>query len=79
MAEPCGAPADELDDGLPSSSYEDAFNAAADYLGHMVSSNPAAVPRNQQLQLYGLYKQATAGDCRCSRPWFWQLAARSKW
>ena len=31
------------------------------------------------LQLYGLYKQATVGDCNQSRPSFYQFEAKAKW
>ncbi len=31
------------------------------------------------LILYGLYKQATAGDCNVAQPWAIQVEARSKW
>ena len=37
-------------------------------------------PNNDQLlQLYGLYKQATAGDVNTSQPWAVQMEARAKW
>ncbi|MBC7545332.1 MAG: acyl-CoA-binding protein [Candidatus Sericytochromatia bacterium] len=37
-------------------------------------------PANTELlKLYGLYKQATAGDNRSSQPWAVQLEARAKW
>lgn len=31
------------------------------------------------LQLYGLYKQATAGENTASQPWAVQMEARAKW
>ena len=31
-----------------------------------------------QLRLYGLYKQATQGDCEGGRPAFWDQAGRAK-
>jgi diazepam-binding inhibitor (GABA receptor modulating acyl-CoA-binding protein) len=31
------------------------------------------------LILYGLYKQATQGDCTIPQPWSIQLAARARW
>ena len=37
-------------------------------------------PSNDQLlQLYGLYKQATEGDARGSRPGMLDLVGRAKW
>lgn len=34
---------------------------------------------DQKLVLYGLYKQATMGDCVAAKPWFWQVEACLKW
>jgi diazepam-binding inhibitor (GABA receptor modulating acyl-CoA-binding protein) len=31
------------------------------------------------LILYGLYKQATAGDCNVAQPWAVQIESRAKW
>jgi diazepam-binding inhibitor (GABA receptor modulating acyl-CoA-binding protein) len=31
------------------------------------------------LKLYGLYKQATVGDCCTPQPWAIQMEARAKW
>ena len=31
------------------------------------------------LKLYGLYKQATLGDCNIAKPWFWDPKAAAKW
>lgn len=31
------------------------------------------------LKLYGLYKQASAGDVNTSQPWAVQIEARAKW
>lgn len=31
------------------------------------------------LSLYGLYKQAKAGDIKCTQPFFWNVKARSRW
>ena len=31
------------------------------------------------LQLYGLYKQATVGDCDMTEPWFYEVEAKAKW
>jgi diazepam-binding inhibitor (GABA receptor modulating acyl-CoA-binding protein) len=39
-----------------------------------------SMPSNGDLLiLYGLYKQATAGDCNVAQPWAVQIEARSKW
>ena len=38
------------------------------------------MPSNTDLLiLYGLYKQATEGDCNIPQPWAVQLEARAKW
>jgi acyl-CoA-binding protein len=58
---------------------EETFHAAADHLGQLVSANPNSVHDGVKLQLYGLYKQATAGKCTASKPAFWDRAARLKW
>lgn len=58
---------------------QDTFHAAADHLGQLVTANPTSVHDSVKLQLYGLYKQATAGRCAASKPPFWQRAARLKW
>lgn len=37
-------------------------------------------PSDDQLgRLYGLYKQATKGDCTASEPWFWDAVGQAKW
>lgn len=36
-------------------------------------------PTNVQLELYGLYKQATAGDVSTSRPGMLDMRGRAKW
>ena len=34
---------------------------------------------NTLLKLYGLYKQATIGNCNIAQPWAVQVEARAKW
>jgi acyl-CoA-binding protein len=60
-------------------SLEDRFHAAADYLAHLVTADPKRVRDADKLRLYGLFKQATAGDCASKRPGMLEFAARSKW
>jgi diazepam-binding inhibitor (GABA receptor modulating acyl-CoA-binding protein) len=37
-------------------------------------------PANDELlNLYGLYKQATAGDCKEAEPWMWEVEKKAKW
>ena len=33
----------------------------------------------EKLKMYGLYKQATEGDCSTAQPWAVQVEARAKW
>jgi acyl-CoA-binding protein len=58
---------------------DDTFHAAADHVGVLVSGDPLRVPDQVKLQLYGLYKQATVGQCSAPKPAFWHRAARLKW
>jgi diazepam-binding inhibitor (GABA receptor modulating acyl-CoA-binding protein) len=40
----------------------------------------ATMPSNGDLLfLYGLYKQATTGDCNVAQPWAVQIESRVKW
>jgi len=32
-----------------------------------------------KLQLYGFYKQATAGNCNTEKPAIWEMVKKSKW
>ncbi|XP_065361077.1 acyl-CoA-binding protein homolog isoform X3 [Calliphora vicina] len=36
-------------------------------------------PDNVFLEFYGLYKQATAGDCNCDKPGVLDLKNKAKW
>eukprot|EP00049_Salpingoeca_infusionum_P010708 m.184964 g.184964 ORF g.184964 m.184964 type:complete len:250 (-) comp14725_c1_seq2:457-1206(-) len=44
-------------------------------------SHPECPPISDKvkLQLYGLYKQVTVGDCNTSKPAMWNATARAKW
>jgi diazepam-binding inhibitor (GABA receptor modulating acyl-CoA-binding protein) len=70
----CEEPAEDDDEGL-----DELFHAAADHLAQLVTANAAAVPDAVKLQLYGLYKQATVGQCNTSKPAFWDRAGIAKW
>lgn len=37
------------------------------------------ITNEEKLALYGLYKQATAGDCKDAEPWAVQLEKKAKW
>ncbi len=53
---------------------QDEFEAAV----KRVNGLPSAPPNNVLLDLYGLYKQATAGDATGKRPGFTDLRGRAK-
>jgi len=70
----------ETDEDLGIIPGEDAFSAAADRVAVAVVAGGAAKPPEADLlRLYGLYKQATAGDCDTPAPRFWQLGRRQQW
>lgn len=54
------------------------FQAAADTVQALVQGGQLT-DQATQLQLYGLYKQATCGDCDTAAPPFYQLKAKQKW
>ncbi len=57
------------------SNMEESFRNAATRI-----KNSQIRPSNGDLLiLYGLYKQATNGDCNVAQPWAVQIEARSKW
>ena len=37
------------------------------------------ITNDEKLSLYGLYKQATVGDCNDKEPWAIQIEAKAKW
>lgn len=54
---------------------QDKFNTAAEDVKKLTKR-----PSNEEmLEIYGLYKQATAGDNTTSQPWAIQLEASAKW
>ncbi|CAG9467757.1 unnamed protein product [Pedinophyceae sp. YPF-701] len=40
---------------------------------------PANTSNEDKLALYGLFKQATVGDCNTSRPGMLDMAGKAKW
>jgi acyl-CoA-binding protein len=70
----------ETDEDLGIIPGEDAFSAAADRVAvAVIGGGPDKPSESDLLRLYGLYKQATAGDCTAGRPWFWQFGRRQQW
>lgn len=54
---------------------QDAFQTSAKLI--MTKITPTS--NEDLLILYGLYKQATQGDCNIPQPWSVQIEARQKW
>ena len=44
-----------------------------------MSESSKNVPDQDKLIIYGLYKQATIGDCNTSKPGMLDFVAKSKW
>lgn len=58
------------------------FNSAVSFVRQPPSDTPIPSTNEQKLQMYGLYKQATVGQCGQhggSQPWAVQIEARAKW
>lgn len=51
------------------------FQQAADKVKHL-KSKPTD---SEMLELYGLYKQATVGDCNTDRPGMFDMKGKAKW
>lgn len=56
-------------------SFKYTFEDAAESIKHL-EKKPSD---DEMLKLYGLYKQATIGNCNTDRPSFWSPVNRSKW
>lgn len=63
---------------LSEESINKAFQGAADQVA-AAAAGKEALTKDQQLALYGLYKQATCGPCTTFRPSFFDVKARAKW
>ena len=57
------------------SNMEKSFQDAA----ARIKTRKTTPPNGDLLILYGLYKQATAGDCNVAQPWAVQIESRAKW
>lgn len=62
--------ADDVD-----SPVEKKFNRAAQYLATIVGT----VDQGTLLEIYGLFKQSTVGDCNTAKPGMFSLQAKAKW
>lgn len=71
---------DDNDEALGLLPGEQEFSAAADRVAAAVVAGGSARPSEADLlELYGLYKQATVGDCATPRPWFWHVPKLQQW
>lgn len=70
----------ESDDagGGPGTDAEEAFDAASAWVAASVQGG-RQLGQNVQLQLYGLFKQATVGEATGSRPGPFHPSKRAKW
>jgi hypothetical protein len=75
MDDDLGLPEEELQQG----DLDAQFARAADYVAAAVTSGSKAFDDKLKLQLYGYYKQGTAGKCTTNRPGMFDFAGRAKW
>lgn len=66
---------DNFDDDVDVSPEEKKFNRAAQYL----ASNVSNIDQGTLLEIYGLYKQSTVGNCNTSKPGIFSIQAKAKW
>ena len=69
----------ETDEDLGILPGEEEFSAAADCVAAAVVSGGPRPSEGALLRLYGLYKQATAGDCGAPAPALWHLRKWRQW
>ncbi|KPV72299.1 uncharacterized protein RHOBADRAFT_18402, partial [Rhodotorula graminis WP1] len=55
------------------------FERAVDIIQSLPKSGPIQTSYDQKLELYAVYKQATEGDIRGSRPGLLDILGRAKW
>ncbi|KNH00562.1 Acyl-CoA-binding protein ACBP [Perkinsela sp. CCAP 1560/4] len=58
---------------------EQEFQRAVEFVRTPNSEHTIDFDSAVKLLFYGLYKQATAGDCNTSQPWAISFEARAKW
>lgn len=58
---------------------EQNFEVAVDAIKNSDPDAPKRPSNDEKLRFYGLYKQATSGDCNVSQPWAIQVVDRAKW
>ncbi|KAL1453054.1 hypothetical protein WDU94_007230 [Cyamophila willieti] len=55
------------------------FYAAVSIIQNLPKSGPIQTPLSTMLQFYALYKQATEGPNKTSKPAFWDVVRKTKW
>mmetsp|Transcript_19968 Transcript_19968/g.31297 ORF Transcript_19968/g.31297 Transcript_19968/m.31297 type:complete len:112 (-) Transcript_19968:495-830(-) len=55
------------------------FEQAVRFVRSSQPSESSLITKDTKLALYGLYKQATVGDCDIPQPWAMKVEARAKW
>ncbi|KAG5508194.1 hypothetical protein JKF63_05449 [Porcisia hertigi] len=55
------------------------FELAVEYVRSLPKDGPVQLDNNTKLEFYSLYKQATEGDVKGSRPWAIQIESCAKW
>ncbi|EDO30754.1 predicted protein [Nematostella vectensis] len=64
----------DVEDVISQECVQDLFAQATDYVRSLKNLRD-----EQKLLFYGLFKQATEGPCKTSRPGFWDIVGKAKW
>ncbi|XP_006819673.1 acyl-CoA-binding domain-containing protein 5-like [Saccoglossus kowalevskii] len=59
--------------------YESQFHAAVSVIKSLPKNGPFQPSYEMMKKFYGLYKQATEGQCTKPKPAFWDIIGRQKW
>lgn len=60
-------------------SVQERFQAAVNVIKGLPKNGPYQPSNSMMLKFYGLYKQATEGQCRQRKPAFWDVINKAKW
>jgi len=55
------------------------FKFAVDQINNSTAHSYGGPTDDEKLRFYGLYKQATIGNCNTSQPWVIDVVNRAKW
>eukprot|EP00041_Stephanoeca_diplocostata_P011244 m.182790 g.182790 ORF g.182790 m.182790 type:complete len:273 (-) comp18471_c1_seq1:390-1208(-) len=58
---------------------ETQFSTAIEFIQSLPKDGEIKITDGQKLQFYGLFKQATKGNCTTNQPSMFQVVARAKW